>query len=402
MHENAESLADALGLHVDDLGAVESFMDTCSGDNACERADPMVVAEAVCRTLPAGEPLHESRLYVRAAPALDGQDLVSLIRLVEEKLGSVTRASGRGSELQLDLDCEASGGGRLCRAVSRLACTAAKRLGWGTVVAAVEAVLGDKGTIWGLRLGSCEPLDGLHDTNGLELLLRRLILAMKELGLAPSSLDKGYDVWAAWRTGSQPWSRHRRMLCYGFRFPLLDLLEGRLHVSLPRESQGGEEDAGLLELLGEIEDQAVGRYWENGFRVSAVDPFALLRSLCPRETANILEKTGESVEKILESSGVAREEHGVVLLSDGTLVEANCSSYLDADNWVKIHSRNPERAVEVAKRLLRGYYEERLSEAQNDNMKRAYKALLEALETARSIRDIVETAARIREAAENI
>ncbi len=390
-----------LGLRPGDLEAVEEFLEACGGDEECSRADPMVVAEAVCRPLLGGDRLQVSWLYVRLAPAVDGRGLVDVVRLVEKKLGVVTGVSGRGSELRLDLDCGA--GGRLCGAVGRLACGVAERLGWGTVVAAVEAVMGDGGAVWRLRLGRCEPLGELGGRD-LEILLRGFILAMRGLGLSPSRLDEDYDVWAGWRTGSQPWSRHRRMLCYGFSFPLLDVLEGRLHVSLPAPEEGEEEDEGeeLLELLGELEEEAVGRYWGNGFRISAVDPFALLRSLCPRGAAEILERAGERVVNILEATGFTREEHGVLVLGDGTLVEVNCSGYLDADNWVKIHGGDEKRVMEVAKKLLRGYYEGRLREAADDNMRRVYQALLKALEEAENIRDIVAAADEIRGAAESI
>jgi len=398
LHGEPGGLADMLGLRPGDLEAVEGFMEACGGDEECSRADPMVVVEAVCRPLPGGNRLQGSGLYVRLAPAVDGRGLVDVVRLVEKRLGAVTGVSGRGSELRLDLDCGA--GGRLCGAVRRLACGVAERLGWGTVVAAVEAVMGDGDAVWRLRLGRCELLGEL-DGRDLGILLRGLILAMKELGLSPSRLDEDYDVWAEWRTGSRPWSMHRRMLCYGFSFPLLDVIEGRLHVSLPAPEESEEEEE-LLELLGELEEEAVGRYWDNGFRISAVDPFALLRSLCPREAAGILERAGEEVVKILEATGFTREEHGVLVLGDGTLVEVNCSGYLDADNWVKIHSGDEKRVMEVAKKLLRGYYEERLREAADDNMRRVYEALLKALEEAKNIRDIVAAAEEIREAAESI
>lgn len=402
MHRNGYGLKSLLSIHPDDLRPIEEFMKACMESDACDRADPLVVIEARCRRLLRGEPLRAAYFFLRLAPSMDGRDLVDVIRLVEEKLGRVEGVSGQDTELRLDLDCGSAAG--LCEAVQRLSCTAAEKLGWGTTLAAIHAVIGDDDTLWSLELGQCHLIDE-HDDAEAEVLLRGLLLDMSSLGLSPKDLDKTYNVWAKRERGLKPWSGQRSMLCYGFSFPLLDILEGRLSIVLPAKPESEKEDREfkeILDFLGEVERELVGSYWDNGFTVSSIDPFPGLRSLCPRDAAELLRKGGESVEKVLLSSGFAREEHGVLVLGDGTLVEVNCSAYLDADNWVKVHSREKKRIVEVLKKLLRGYYEEKIREVEDSNVRKLYRALLKAIEDAARVEDMVAAAAKAREAVRSI
>jgi len=278
---------------------------------------------------------------------------------------------------------------------------AAAKAGWGTALASIDAVMGDDGAVWSLRLGQCEPVEQI-DAWSVEVAARSLLLMAGELGLSPRRLGRGFNVWAMERRGSQPWSGYRRLLCYGFEFPLLDVLRGRVRLELrtPREEEG---EGGLEEELRSLfEEEPGGRVWENGFTIAAVDPFPLLRTLCPRDAVELLKRRGERVERVLASTGIMREEHAVIVLGDGSMVEVNCSGYLDSDNWVRIHGGDRRRVMELARKLLRGYYEERMREARSGNERRVYEALLRVLEQAESIEDIARAAARIREDAESV
>ena len=402
MPRDEYSLKSLLGLNSDDLRPIEEFMKACMENDACDRADPLVVVEARCRHLLRGETLKAAYFFLRLAPSIDGHDLIDVVRLVEEKLGRVEGVSGQGPELRLDIDCSSAAG--LCRAVQRLSCTTAKRLGWGTTLAAIHAVIGDGTTSWSLKLGHCYRIDELNDSE-IELLMRGLLLDMNRLGLSPQGLDKTYSVWAKQESGFKPWSGQRSILCHGFSFSLHDILQGSLAIALPARPESVKENKqfkDLLNFLEEVEREFIGSYWDNGFTVSSIDPFPELRSLCPQDAAELLKKQGERVEKILQSSGITREEHSVLVLGDGTLVEVNCSAYLDTDNWVKVHSHDKKRVIDVLKKLLRGYYEERIREVEDSNAKELYKALLKALEDASSVEDVVAAAAEAREAARSI
>ena len=75
------------------------------------------------------------------------------------------------------------------------------------------------------------------------------------------------------------------------------------------------------------------------------------------------------VSMTLESTCTAREEHAVLILDDCTLVEVNCSGYLDWDNYVRIHASTRERAMEIATAILRAYYKRRLQETRDNRVK---------------------------------
>ena len=75
--------------------------------------------------------------------------------------------------------------------------------------------------------------------------------------------------------------------------------------------------------------------------VASIDPYPVLRSLCPRDASALLREAGVPVSMALESTCIAREEHAILILDNCTLVEVNCNSYLDRDNHVRISRGHP-------------------------------------------------------------
>ena len=377
------------------LHAFEEAMMDCAGVEACDRADPMLEAEAFCARPLGGLELRVSRVELELAPTIEAGELDGVVGVLGRRL-PLRGVAGVSGGVRLEVAGEHAES--LASSLEGLACAVGERLGWPYTTAVLRGALDEDGRVsWRLLIGPCEPL---HASVVEELLLEQAIHGavevMQALQLSPLRHGGEYTLEAFLRRPRIiPYST--RSICVAASIPLRRVLEGRVKLRYREWGRGGP--AGRIEeLLRRVAATQEG-VWDNGFTISAVDPLPSTRELCVDDVEYFLREAGESVvERLVSKFMISRVEHGVIVLGDGVLVEVSCSSYLDAENWVKVKMASPERILGILREILKRLYKRRSEEEKREEVKRAYERLEGLASSARSIAEIAAAASKIREA----
>lgn len=264
-----------------------------------------------------------------------------------------------------------------------------------------------------VEIGKCgERLDMMLEDiaqGKLWSLLRGFLAFLDELGLTTRQLFNGiYDVDSELIT--HPIHTYTKSVCLKVELPWNLVEKGKADVPRPSvlkrrlarlersKAEAEEVLRSFINLVRGLREEAGEKdYWDNGFTVKAVDPFPHLRVLCTSEIMETLERLGIRVEKILDSEGIHRESHHVIVTNEGDLIEVNCSGLLDEHNWVKVHSKSREKTWTLIKEILRDHYRRMEEEAHSDVARAAYRALLRVLDRATSLDEIVAAVKSITE-----
>ncbi len=260
-----------------------------------------------------------------------------------------------------------------------------------------------------LKVGLCmERLDyvvqELLEGRGPQTLLRSLIVDMDRLGLTLGQMGRLYELEST--VVDSPFYSYIKWFCHVFGLKWSDVARGRADLPRPsaarRRARRDEVEErmvqNMLERFKSFYRSLFRReaYWENGFTLEAVDPFPMLRSLCLDDIMETLQRIGAKVVSTLDSEGFCRESHHIILLEDGTMIEINCSAFMDEFNWVKIHTGEPGKTWLLIKEILRDHYSRMAEEHEKPTLKKAYKALLRALDEAEGLEDVARAVAGVK------
>lgn len=346
------------------------------------------------KLLSTGGFLENVRSTLRLAPTLGYEELLRLMRWLPRTF-NVGDPVGCGSEICVSV--ESSDIRVLERIASSLACILAENLGWNARVSIVS-LMGDGYASWSISLEDCEPLrfqplDPSDVATLVSMQARKVTLVMSEFGLQPGDLDKLYSISVTLIDPLIYKSGDSKLICTGLKLELDKVFEGSVDLRIKEPSPTEGEQVRLIEEFL----TAKPREPDRGFLVSAVDPLAMHRSLCTEDVVEALREAGYKIEDVLGGEGLAREEHSVIKLERGVLVEVNCSAYLDSHNWVRIHGGDEGKATRIALDILIHYYERRLSEEENQHYRRIYESLLELAKKAESLQALKEAVTPIRD-----